>query len=104
MDMDTSTAGVTVTDVEPETSPDVAVMVAVPTPPPVASPVELTTAMVVSDVVHVTEVLKSCVLLSENRPVAISCCVVPFAIFGLVGATEMEVTTFTDPPERLFLA
>ena len=75
--IDTRVAGVTVSVVEPETLPDAAVIVVEPAVTEVASPLEpaalLIVATPVDDVLHVTEVDRSCVVLSEYVPVAVKC-------------------------------
>jgi hypothetical protein len=47
-------------------------------------------AMDTSDELHVTEVVMSCVVLSEKVPVAVNCCVDPSTISGLEGETVIE--------------
>src|SRR5580698_6374927 len=95
--METSVACVTISEVEPLTAPaadvDAAVMVAVPLPMVVASPVELMVAMVRSLELQVEELVTSCVVPSENVPVAVNCCVVPEARIGPAGVTVMETRT-----------
>ena len=60
-----------------ETPPEVEVMVVVPAPTPVASPfkpnVLLIWATAVLDELQITERVMSCVVLSENVPVAVNC-------------------------------
>ena len=67
--MEINTAGVTVTFVEPEMPPAVAVIVAEPLPKADASPLLpaalLTVATLVFEELHVTDVVMSCELLSE---------------------------------------
>jgi hypothetical protein len=60
--IDTSTAGPTVSVAEPLIDPDDAVMLAEPTPVPVANPPEPMFATEVRDELQFTELLKSCVL------------------------------------------
>ena len=60
--METSTAGVTVSVVEPEIPPKVAVAVVLPAPTLFASPAAEIVAIVVSVVLHRTEVVMSRVL------------------------------------------
>ena len=62
--MDCSVAAVTVSNVDPTTDPEVALMVLVPTATAVASPVVLTVAVAVVPEAHVTEAVRFCVLLS----------------------------------------
>ena len=72
--MDTSVAGVTVSEVDPVKLPDAAVIVVVPATTEVARPLEpaalLTVATPVLDELQVAEAVRSCVVLSENVPVA----------------------------------
>src|SRR6266436_3898499 len=84
-------AAVTVSVVLPETPPKVAVIVVVPAATDVARPCDppalLIVATAVLDELHVTWVVRSCVVLSLKVPVAVNCRVVPFAILGVVGVT-----------------
>lgn len=93
---ETSVAGVTVRVVEPETLPDVAVIVVEPAATEVAIPLEpvalLIEAAPVLEELQLTDAVISCVVLSENVPVAVNCCVVPFAMLGLVGVTVMATS------------
>jgi len=97
--MDWSVAAVTFRVVEPETAPEVAVMVVEPTARAVAKPFEpaalLMAALAASEELQATEVVRSWVVLSENVPVAMHCCVVPAAMLGLVGVTAMETSVAT---------
>jgi hypothetical protein len=105
--MDTSVAEVTVSAVDPDVLPDVAVIVAEPAATEVASPLEpaelLTAATAAAEELQITDVVRSCVVLSENVPVAIKCWFVPLTMPGLVGVIAMdtsvaEVTvTVVDP-------
>jgi hypothetical protein len=106
-EMDISVAEVTVRVVVPEMLPDVAVIVVEPAAAPVANPLEsaalLMTATAASDELQITDVVRSCVVLSENVPVATNCWFVPLTMLGLVGVIAMdtsvaEVTvTIVDP-------
>jgi hypothetical protein len=75
-------------------SPLVAVMVADPAARAVAWPFVpaalLMAATEVVDELQVTEAVRSWVLASEKVPVAVNCWVVPTAILGFVGVTEMD--------------
>jgi hypothetical protein len=71
--IDCSVAAVTVSTVDPLTEPDVALMVLVPTPAPVANPVLVIVAVAVVPDDQVTDVVRFCVLLSLNVPVAVNC-------------------------------
>jgi hypothetical protein len=89
--MDDSTAAVTVNVVVPLTDPDAALTVTGPPNfTPVARPVALIVAMVVSDELHVTVLVTFCVELSLNVPVAVNCCVFPAATDGFVGVTAID--------------
>ncbi len=90
--MDTSVATVTVSVVEPVTLPEVAWMVALPVPAAVASPAVLLLATVALSEVQVTELVRFCVLVSLNVPVAVNCWVVPLGIEGLAGVTAMDTS------------
>lgn len=91
---DTNSAGVTVSVVLSLIEFSVAAMVAVPRPPPVASPwlpkALLMVATVVAEELQVTEVVRSLVLPSVKLPVAANCCLVPKGIEGMAGVTAME--------------
>ena len=75
--MDTSAAAVTVSEVEPETLPELAVMLVEPAATPNASPLEpvalLMVAMELSDVLQTTEFVMSCIVLSVKVPMALNC-------------------------------
>ena len=64
----------------------VATLVASPSLPPAL----LTVATPAADELHVTAVVRSCVVLSLNVPVAANCCVTPSAIDGFVGVTAND--------------
>jgi hypothetical protein len=108
--MDTSVAEVTVSVDDPDILPDTAVIVVEPAATAVASPLEpaelLTAATAAAEELQITDVVRSCVVLSENVPVAIKCWFVPLAILGLVGVTAMdtsvaEVTVTSVDPDML---
>ena len=92
--IDTNPARVTVSVVVPDTDPEVAVIVAVPVPTLVAKPwlpeVLLIVATEEAEEVHVTVVVRVCVLPSLKVPVAVNCCVVPSAIDPLAGVSARE--------------
>ena len=94
--MDTSVAGVTVNVVDPDILPDVAVIVVEPAAAEVASPLEpaalLMAATTAADEFQVASVVRSCVVLSENVPVAVNCCFVPSAMLGLAGVIARETS------------
>jgi hypothetical protein len=88
--IDCSVAAVTVRTVEPLIPPDVALIVEVPTPAPVARPAALIVAVVVVPELHVTVLVRFCVVPSLNVPVAVNCCVAPLAIDGFAGVTAID--------------
>jgi hypothetical protein len=81
---------VTVRVVFPLTAPEAAVMVVDPGPPATAPPVALIVATVVFEELHMTEVVRSAVLLSLYVPVAVNCRPVPRATIELAGVTAMD--------------
>jgi hypothetical protein len=108
--IDSSDAGVTVKEAEPEMAAAAevmvlvsfvkeAVIVVVPGDRAVARPrlpsTLLMLATVVSDEVQVTSsnVVKSCVVPSAKSPVAVNWCVVPSAISGMGGVTSIAAKT-----------
>jgi hypothetical protein len=107
--MDTSVAEVTVNVVDPDVLPNVAVIVVEPAAFEVASPLVMEpTALLIdatptADEFQVASAVISCVVLSENVPVAVNCCVVPSAMLGLVGVIAMDTSvavvtvTVVDP-------
>ena len=92
--MEDTVASPTVMVVEEEMEAEVAVMVAVPCPELVATPllprVLLMIATVASDELHITTEVTSSVLPSVYVPVAANGCVVPSAIVGLCGVIAIE--------------
>src|SRR5713226_8643154 len=90
--IDTSTAGVTVSSVEPVMLPLVAEIVDVPVPTLVARPVLLIVATPRVAEAH-TALLSACVELSLNVPVAVNCCVAPLATDGFAGVTAIDTST-----------
>ncbi len=90
--MDTSVAGVTVNASDPEMFPEVAVTVVEPAAAAVAKPELLIGATAVLDELQTTVVVRSCVVLSENVPVAVNCLVVPLAILGFAGVTARDTS------------
>ena len=87
---------VTVNKVLPDTDPEVAVIVDVPTVTLVASPLEIIVSTDVVPEVHVIPVGNTCDVLSEKCPVAINCTVVLGAILGFAGATEIDTSVAED--------
>lgn len=90
--IDVSVAAVTVKVVEPVTLSNLAAMVLVPAATPVTKPSEPlafeTVAVAVFDELQLTDVVTSCMVLFANRPIALNCRVVPFAMEGVVGVTN----------------
>jgi len=91
--IDTSTAAVTVSTVDPLTLPALAVIVAVPIPTPLASPALLIVAVATVSDVQLAVLVRSCWLPSLNVPVAVNCCIVPFASEGAAGVTANDTST-----------
>ena len=88
--IDTNVAGPTVSTVDPDTAPEVAVIVLVPTATAVAKPTAVIVAVAVVPELQVTWLVRFCVLLSEYVPVAVNCCVNPFATDGFAGVTAID--------------
>jgi hypothetical protein len=83
-------AVVTVNVVAPTTGPKVALIMLVPAPTPVAKPAaEIVAAAVVPDA-HVTEDVRTWVVVSVYVPVATNCCVADWAMAGLAGVTAID--------------
>ena len=82
-------AAVTVSTVEPLTSPRVALMLDVPAATPWARPAALIVATEVVAEAQVTGPVRSAVEASRYVPVAVNCWVAPAAIEGLAGVTAM---------------
>jgi hypothetical protein len=89
MAIDTNCAAVTVTKVDPDIDPDVALMFAVPALMLVTNPFFTVAAEFVSED-QVAEVVRSWVLPSVNVPVAVNCWVVPATREGFAGVTAIE--------------
>src|SRR5579859_2977640 len=92
--METRTGGVTVSVVESETAPMVALIVAVPGPiDEVASPTRLTEATASAEEDHVTYLVTSNTRPSIVAPVAANCCDPPGpnTIDGLTGVIRTEL-------------
>lgn len=91
----------TVSDVDPEIPPETAAIVVVPVVTPVATPFDPAALLMVAtpafDELQVTEAVMVWVELSEYVPVAVNCCVPPFARVAPVGETfiETSVAAFT---------
>ena len=95
--IDSSTACVTVSVVDPEMLPEVAVIVVEPVSTDVASPFEpdilLMVAILVFDEFQITDEEISCCGPAENVPMAMNCLVVPSTILGFTGVTVIAVMT-----------
>jgi hypothetical protein len=93
--IDTS-VGVTVRVVEPEMLPDMAFIIVLPTDTDEASPLEPAVLLIVAtdtfDELHVTDVVRFCVELSEKVPVAVNCWVVPRGMLGFAGVTAIDTS------------
>src|SRR5271154_5542830 len=102
--IDCTVAAVTVRTVEPLIAPDVALIVEVPTPAPVARPAVVIVAVVVVPDDQVTVDVRFWVEPSLNVPVAVNCWVLPLVIDGFAGVTAIDcsvaaVTVSTVEPE-----
>jgi hypothetical protein len=93
----TTLPSTTVSVADPETLPDVAVIVVEPAAAEVARPSEPAALLMVAafsaEEYQVTDVVRSCVELSEKVPVAVNCWVVPCAMLGSVGVTDKDTRT-----------
>ena len=93
-EIETRVADVTVSPVDPDTVPIVAVMVVEPAATGDASPIDPAVLLIVAipsfEEVQVAAAVTSWVVLSENDPVAVNCCFVPFAMPALAGETEID--------------
>jgi hypothetical protein len=95
--MDSKIAGVTVSVALPDTDPDAAVIAVEPTAKALASPeFALTVALAGVPEVHATRLVKLAVLVYENVPVAVNCCVSPLGMLGEFGVTAMETNPLTN--------
>jgi hypothetical protein len=85
---------VTVREAVPEVPPQAAEITADPAATAVASPFEpaalLTVATLALEVLQVAEAVRFCVVLFENVPVAVNCCVAPVVRAEVRGATAIE--------------
>ena len=94
---DTSAAVVTVSVVDPATAPEVAVMVAVPSPTLLAKPCVGAALLIVATAavseLHCTVPVMFCVLPSVYVPVAVNGSLVPSGIVGIAGVTTIETST-----------
>ncbi len=90
--IETSLVVETVSPADPETAPNVAVMVVLPVAALLAKPWPLMPAAAALDELQTTEPLMSCVLESLNVPVAVNCFVVPTAMLDPAGVTASETS------------
>ena len=86
-----STTDVTVKVVAADTPPRVAVIVVLPTPVPVTTPLLLTVATPLEDELQLAEAVRSCLLWSEKIPVAVSCKLVLMAMEGFTGVMVSDI-------------
>ena len=84
--------------VVPLTVPDTALIVVVPAAAAVASPPEVIVATAVVDDDQVAVLVKFCVVLSLNDPVAVNCCVEPVWSDGALGLNEIDTRVGDVPP------
>ena len=89
--------------VNPLTLPELAMIVVLPAATPVASPAVLMVATNVAAEFHVAELVRFCALPSLKVPVAVNCCVAPFAMEGLAGVTAIELNVCVEVPVPLGL-
>ena len=95
--IDWSTAGVTVRVALPKTDPELAVIIAIPSPAACASPVAaFTVATEVWLEVQVAIPLRSAVLPSLKFPIALNCCVTPLGALIASGVTVIESKLLTN--------
>jgi hypothetical protein len=92
MAIETRTAAVTVSTVEPVIAPEVALMVAVPVARLVARPVALMVAVEAGFEAQVAFEVRFSVCRSVKVPVAVNCWVVPNAIDGVAGVTAIDTS------------
>jgi hypothetical protein len=94
--------GATVSTPMPVTPERLAVITVDPSATPVASPWLPLALLIVATAgvtaAHVAVVVRFCVELSENVPVAVNCCVCPVPIVAERGVTAMEVSVGPVPP------
>lgn len=83
-------AALIVSEVFPLTAPEVALMVTLPSLRPVARPLTVMEAKLLPDDAQVTVLVMSCVVESENVPVAVNCCCTPNGMVLPAGVTAIE--------------
>ena len=86
-------AAFTIKGALPLTVPTVAEIFVLPMFNPLASPLTVIEAMLVTDDLQVTTPVTSCTLLSEKVPVAVNCCAIPSGMLAFAGVTAIEVMT-----------
>jgi hypothetical protein len=91
--IDTKTDAVTVRPVVPLIDPEVAWMLVLPAPTPVAKPALVIVAAAVFVEAQATTLVMFRVPPPVKSPVAVNCCVAPLAIEALVGVTVIESNT-----------
>jgi len=89
---DTNTGAVMVRPVNPLIDPDVAMIVVLPVPAPVAKPALVIVATEVLVELQTTEPVMFKVPPSLNMPVAVNCCVTPLAIEVFAGVTAIDTS------------
>ena len=82
----------TVNEVLPLTAPAVALIVTLPSFSPVASPLTVMEAIVFPVEAQITVPVMSCVVASENVPVAVNCCCTPSGMDMPAGVTAIETS------------
>ena len=85
-------AAFTLKEAVPWIEAEAAVIVTLPRFRAVARPLDVIDATLLFDDVHVTVPVISCVVPSENDPVAVNCCKVPKGRAAVIGVTAIEVT------------
>ena len=105
IDCRVTAAALTVSAVEPVTPLSDAVMVDVPADTPVASPAVLIVATDAVADAQVTWLVRFCVELSENVPVAVNCWLAPAVTLGFAGVTAIDcrVATPVDPEDETMI-
>jgi len=88
--IDARSAALTLAEAVPLTEPETALIVTVPRLRAVAKPLTVIDTTLVLDELQVTVPVMSCVVASENVPVAVNCCNVPSGSDALAGETAME--------------
>jgi hypothetical protein len=89
--IEAKSAALTLAEVAPLIEPEAAVIVTVPRFRAVSRPLTVIEATLVLDELQVALPVTSCVVPSENAPVAVNCCKVPSGNDAVTGVTAMEV-------------